>query len=130
MLLRTSTPLKTEQPSNPLQDKTRVTAPSPLDRLNRARLKPATAATDDVQNAETGGEAQELLMKVTQLTDGGLELTTAGHAASPEQKTKDDNAANRRMAREEENIIRHRHHDDPGYDEGDSERYDDGEHEL
>lgn len=130
VLLRTSTPLKTEQPSNPLQDKTRVTAPSPLDRLNRARLKPATAATDDVQNAETGGEAQELLMKVTQLTDGGLELTTAGHAASPEQKAKDDNAANRRMAREEENIIRHRHHDDPGYDEGDFERYDDGEHEL
>ncbi|WOZ79960.1 type IV conjugative transfer system coupling protein TraD [Kosakonia sacchari] len=101
-----------------------------LDLLNRARLKPATAATDDVQNAETGGEAQELLMKVTQLTDGGLELTTAGHAASPEQKAKDDNAANRRMAREEENIIRHRHHNDPGYDEGDFERYDDGEHEL
>ncbi|AGN88312.1 type IV conjugative transfer system coupling protein TraD [Enterobacter sp. R4-368] len=101
-----------------------------LDLLNRARLKPATAATDDVQNAESGGEAQELLMKVTQLTDGGLELTTAGHAASPEQKAKDDNAANRRMAREEENIIRHRHHNDPGYDEGDFERYDDGEHEL
>lgn len=69
-------------------------------------------------------------MKVTQLADGGLELTTAGHAVSPEQKGKDDNAANRQMARNEENIIRHRHHDDPGYDEADFERYDEGEHEL
>jgi len=101
-----------------------------LDLLNRARLKPATATTEDAQNAEAGGEAQELAMNVTQLADGGLELTTAGHAPSPEQKAKDDNAANRRMAREEENIIRHRHHDDPGYDQADFERYDDGEPEL
>lgn len=101
-----------------------------LDLLNRARLRPSAAVTEDAQNTESGGEAQELQMKVTQLADGGLELTTAGHAVSPEQKGKDDNAANRQMARNEENIIRHRHHDDPGYDEADFERYDEGEHEL
>ncbi|VVT48798.1 hypothetical protein UYSO10_2509 [Kosakonia radicincitans] len=108
-----------------------TTAPAgALDLLNRARLKPSAAGAEDAQNAESGGEAQELAMNVTQLADGGLELTTAGHAASPEQKAKDDNAANRRMAQEEENIIRHRHHDDPGYDQDDFERYDDGEPEL
>ncbi|MDD7997508.1 type IV conjugative transfer system coupling protein TraD [Kosakonia radicincitans] len=107
-----------------------TTAPAgALDLLNRARLKPSAAGAEDAQNAESGGEAQELAMNVTQLADGGLELTTAGHAASPEQKAKDDNAANRRMAQEEENIIRHRHHDDPGYDQDDFERYDDGEPE-
>lgn len=128
--LRTSTSLKTEQPATPLKEMTSATTASPLDRLNRARLRPSAAGTEDAQNAESGGEAQELQMKVTQLADGSLELTTAGHAVSPEQKGKDDNAANRQMARNEENIIRHRHHDDPGYDEADFERYDDGEHEL
>ncbi|HHT3529911.1 TPA: type IV conjugative transfer system coupling protein TraD [Enterobacter asburiae] len=128
--LRTSTSLKTEQPATPLKEMTSATAASPLDRLNRARLRPSAAGTEDAQNAESGGEAQELQMKVTQLADGGLELTTAGHAVSPEQKGKDDNAANRQMAQDEENIIRHRHHDDPGYDEADFERYDEGEHEL
>ncbi|NUL39704.1 type IV conjugative transfer system coupling protein TraD [Kosakonia sacchari] len=128
--LRTSTSLKTEQPATPLKEMTSATAASPLDRLNRARLRPSAAGTEDAQNAESGGEAQELQMKVTQQADGGLELTTAGHAVSPEQKGKDDNAANRQMAQDEENIIRHRHHDDPGYDEADFERYDEGEHEL
>ncbi|QOV66460.1 type IV conjugative transfer system coupling protein TraD [Kosakonia pseudosacchari] len=101
-----------------------------LDLLNRARLRPSATGTEDAQNAESGGEVQEFQMKVTQLADGGLELTTAGHNSSPEQKARDDNAANRRMARDEENIIRHRQNDDPGYDEADFERYDDGEHEL
>jgi hypothetical protein len=69
-------------------------------------------------------------MQVTELAEGGLQVTTAGKIPSA-QETPDARKTNRRMADEEENILRHRHKDDPGYSEMDMDRYeDDGEHEL
>lgn len=100
-----------------------------FDRLNRLRQKPATNTNAGTDETEAGGEAQELEMSIQELTDGGLEITTAGK--QPESKEgRDDLTANRLMAEEEKNILRHRHNDDPGYSTDDLERYEDGEHEL
>lgn len=107
------------------------TAPvnSPLNRLNRLRKQTPVAQSTDSEGAESGGETQELEMSVKELADGGLQVITAGK--QPElPEGRDDMKANRRMADDEENILRHRHTDDPGYSAEDLERYEDGEHEL
>lgn len=101
-----------------------------LDLLNRARLKPATGATEEAQGTESGGEAQELNMKIVQLADGGLEMTTAGQAVKSSPDKQEPHSASRRMEREEENILIHRHLEDPGFDESDLSRDFDGEHDL
>ncbi|RWT53863.1 hypothetical protein DN588_22520 [Enterobacter cloacae] len=48
--------------------------------------------------------------------DGGLSLTTAGKSVTP-QTPDEAHRTSRQLAKEEENILIHRHADDPGYDE-------------
>lgn len=127
-------PLQTPQPSPaspPLPSKENMEgAFNPLDRLNRLRQQPPSGQNTGTEETESGGETQELKMQVTELADGGLQVTTAGKTPSA-QENPDGRKTNRRMADEEENILRHRHKDDPGYSEMDMDRYeDDGEHEL
>jgi hypothetical protein len=62
-------------------------------------------------------------MKVTALPDGGLSLTTAGKSVTP-QTPDEAHSTHRQLAQEEENILLHRHADDPGYDENDHHYYD------
>lgn len=127
-------PLQTPQPSPaspPLPSKENMEgAFNPLDRLNRLRQQSPSGQNTGTEETESGGETQELKMQVTELADGGLQVTTAGKTPSS-QENPDGRKTNRRMADEEENILRHRHKDDPGYSEMDMDRYeDDGEHEL
>lgn len=95
---------------------------SPLSMLHRARQRPASSESDP-QTEENGGESMNLDMKVTALPDGGLSVTTAGKPVTP--KTPDEaHGTHRQLAQEEENILIHRHADDPGYDENDHYYYD------
>ena len=95
---------------------------SPLSMLHRARQRPASSESDP-QTEENGGESMNLDMKVTALPDGGLSVTTAGKPVTP--KTPDEaHGTHRQLAQEEENILLHRHADDPGYDENDHYYYD------
>lgn len=95
--------------------------------LHRARQRPATSEGDQ-QTEESGGESMNLDMKVTALPDGGLSLTTAGKSVTP-QTPDEAHRTSRQLAQEEENILIHRHADDPGYDENDHHYYD-REHDL
>lgn len=119
--------------ATPLPEVTEATKPqpapahSPLNRLNRLRQQ--ANENDGTEETDSGGETQELEMSVQERADGGLHITTAGKQPA-QQDDRDDLKANRRMADEEENILRHRHNDDPGYSAEDLERYEDGEHEL
>ncbi|MDU4232004.1 MAG: type IV conjugative transfer system coupling protein TraD, partial [Klebsiella grimontii] len=95
---------------------------SPLSMLHRARQRPASSESDP-QTEENGGESMNLDMKVTALPDGGLSVTTVGKPVTP--KTPDEaHGTHRQLAQEEENILLHRHADDPGYDENDHYYYD------
>ncbi len=103
---------------------------NPFDRLNRLRQQLPAAQNDGADDTESGGEAQELSMEITELAEGGLQINTAGKNPT-QQESHDAPKANRRMADEEENILRHRDQSDPGFSELDMERYEDeGEHEL
>ena len=95
---------------------------SPLSMLQRARQRPASSESDP-QTEENGGESMNLDMKVTALPDGGLSLTTAGKSVTP-QTPDEAHSTHRQLAQEEENILLHRHADDPGYDENDHHYYD------
>lgn len=101
---------------------------SPLSMLHRARQRPATSESDQQTEDNGGGESMNLEMKVTELPDGGLSVTTAG---KPVTTDKPDEAyrTNRQLAQEEENILLHRDADDPGYDENDQHYYD-REHDI
>lgn len=131
----TARPIPEPLPSNALNVLARATgrerdAGTPpggaLDLLNRARRKPA--ATDG-NSEESGGEAQELRMQVTQLENGGLELKTAGQPGTASGHHNEDGNTRQRMEREEEYILVNRHPEDPGFDEADFERDYDGEPE-
>ncbi|HCM9227730.1 type IV conjugative transfer system coupling protein TraD [Enterobacter bugandensis] len=100
---------------------------SPLSMLQRARQRPASSESDP-QTEENGGESMNLDMKVTALPDGGLSLTTAGKSVTP-QSPDEPHSTHRQLAQEEENILLHRHADDPGYDENDRHYYE-REHDL
>jgi hypothetical protein len=100
---------------------------SPLSMLQRARQRPASSESDS-QTEENGGESVNLDMKVTALPDGGLSLTTAGKTVTP-QTPDEAHSTHRQLAQEEENILIHRHADDPGYDENDHHYYE-REHDL
>lgn len=102
-------------------------ATSSLSLLQQARRRPA-AASEDTQAEESAGESLSLEMQVTESADGGLTVTTAG--AKPVTETPEEtHSVNRRLAREEENILRHRDPDDPGYSDYD-QHYEDREPEL
>ena len=102
-------------------------ATSSLSLLQQARRRPA-AASEDTQAEESAGESLSLEMQVTESADGGLTVTTAGAKPVPETP-EETHHVNRRLAREEENILRHRDPDDPGYSDYD-QHYEDREHEL
>lgn len=97
-----------------------------LDRLKKFRRRVQTEGSDETETATDGGESLNLEMDVAELADGGLQLTTAG-AQTPDDNISEHHRASRRMAQEEENILRHREHDDPGYDADYARHYDDGE---
>lgn len=102
-------------------------ATSSLSLLQQARRRPA-AASEDAQAEESAGESLSLEMQVTESADGGLTVTTAGAKPVPETP-EETHSVNRRLAREEENILRHRDPDDLGYSDYD-QHYEDREHEL
>lgn len=102
-----------------------VSAPagSALEMLNRRKQQSTNPAAADEGD---GGETVNLDMKVTTLPDGELQLTTAGIAEDLKDELHSNayHKATRSMAREEENILHHRHPEDPGYDDHDFEYYD------
>ncbi|EGB6316733.1 type IV conjugative transfer system coupling protein TraD [Salmonella enterica] len=101
---------------------------SALSMLQKARLRPATTGTDQQGEGDAAGESLNLDVRVAQQGDGGLTVTTAGKK-TPQDVSQEAQQANRRLAQDEENILRHRHPHDPGYDEND-QHYDDREPDL
>lgn len=97
--------------------------------LRKFRQQTAAATSDEGEDTVTGGgETLNLDMHINALSDGGLELSTAGsHERSDDHPA--DHRASRNLAQDEENILMHRHPDDPGYSEYDL-NYDDGERDL
>ena len=95
------------------------------------KFRQQTAATTSDEGEDTvseGGESLNLDMHITALADGGLELSSAGsHERSDDHPA--DHSASRSLAQDEENILLHRHPEDPGYSEYDL-NYDDGERDL
>ncbi|EGN2451086.1 type IV conjugative transfer system coupling protein TraD [Salmonella enterica] len=96
--------------------------------LQKARLRPATTGTDQQGEGDAAGESLNLDVRVAQQGDGGLTVTTTGKKTPPDV-SQEAQQANRRLAQDEENILRHRHPHDPGYDEND-QHYDDREPDL
>ncbi|WP_110915508.1 type IV conjugative transfer system coupling protein TraD [Enterobacter roggenkampii] len=129
-------PLKPEIPAalQKIRSRTQLDAPSEpaaagaLGMLKRRLNTGATSGGEEDQASENTGESMNLDMKVTALPDGGLSLTTAGKSVTP-QTPDEAHRTSRQLAKEEENILIHRHADDPGYDENDHHYYD-REHDL
>lgn len=129
-------PLKPEIPAalQKIRSRTQLNAPSEpaavgaLGMLKRRLNTGATSGGEEDQASENAGESMNLDMKVTALPDGGLSLTTAGKSVTP-QTPDEAHRTSRQLAKEEENILIHRHADDPGYDENDHHYYD-REHDL
>ena len=96
---------------------------SGLSMLHRARQRPAVTGAGPQEDGGAGGESMNLDMQVTVLPDGALTVTTAGKPVSPDRPD-EEHRTNRLLARDEENILRHRDADDPGYDENDHHYYD------
>lgn len=96
--------------------------------LNRRKQQSASASPEEDGSGE--GETMDLDMKVTTWEDGEWLLTTAGapEHRDDEMQGNDSHRATRHMAREEENILHHRHPDDPGYHDYDFD-HNDGEPE-
>lgn len=100
--------------------------PAAAGALGMLKRRLSTGATSDGgedQASENAGESMNLDMKVTALPDGALSLTTAGKSVTP-QTPDEAHSTHRKLAQEEENILLHRHADDPGYDENDHYYYD------
>lgn len=128
VLVRTTPPVVSSTPGNvhaaPGKGK------DALEVLNRRLRQPAAVATSDEgeDTVSEGGESLNLDMHINALPDGGLELSTTGsHERSNDHPA--DHRASRSLAQDEENILLHRHPDDPGYSEYDL-NYDDGERDL
>lgn len=114
-----------------LRNRTPPVEPAPtgaLDRLQRRLLTGANNVTGADADSEAGGESMNLEMHVSERADGGLSITTAGHPPEPEHAA-ETHRVNRQLAQEEENILRHREPDDPGYSDYD-QHYDDREPDL
>ncbi|WP_286881674.1 hypothetical protein, partial [Sphingomonas sp.] len=102
---------------------------SALDMLARRAGKPATDSDTDAADSAAQGEAPELHMQMEKDDAGTLTVRSAGYHKAEPERTEDDDAgcyseANRSMADEEKNILRHRddyeayqemqEHPDPG----------------
>jgi type IV conjugative transfer system coupling protein TraD len=99
-----------------------------LDMLQRRLTTGAGSANATEDDTQAGGESMNLDMHVTERADGGLAVTTAGKTA-PDERPEEDHKVNRRLAQDEENILRHRDPEDPGYSDYD-QHYEDREPEL
>ncbi|ELU5570848.1 type IV conjugative transfer system coupling protein TraD [Escherichia coli] len=99
---------------------------SALGILQRARQRPPAAST--AAQEEDGGETLSLDMDITESPDGGRIVTTAG-ARQTTESPDETNQTSRRLARDEENILRHRDPQDPGYSDYDL-NYDEREYDL
>ncbi|MBF4180629.1 type IV conjugative transfer system coupling protein TraD [Lelliottia nimipressuralis] len=99
-----------------------------LDMLQRRLTTGAGSANATEDDTQAGGESMNLDMHVTERADGGLAVTTAGKTA-PDERPAEDHKVNRRLAQDEENILRHRDPEDPGYSDYD-QHYEDREPEL
>lgn len=114
-----------------LRNRALPSEPSPsgaLDMLQRRLISGANNANEADPDTEAGGESMNLDMDLSERGDGGLIVTTAGQSATPESPT-DLHRVNRQLAQDEENILRHRDPDDPGYSDYDHD-YHDREPEL
>lgn len=114
-----------------LRNRTVSPEPAPtsaLGMLQKARQRPVTTESDQQGDDNAGGESMNLEMHVSERADGGLSLTTAGQSITPESPT-ETHRVSRQLAQEEENILRHREPDDPGYSDYD-QQYDDREPDL
>lgn len=99
-----------------------------LSMLQKARQRNVAATDTPPEDGGEGGESLNLDMHIAEHGDGGLTVTSRGKPAVPDEPA----AAGRtgqRLAQEEENILRHREQDDPGYSEND-DFYHDREPEL
>lgn len=103
-------------------------ATSALGMLQKARQRPVTTESDQQGDDNAGGESMNLEMQVSERADGGLSLTTAGQSITSENPT-ETRRVSRQLAQEEDNILRHREPDDPGYSDYD-QHYDDREPDL
>lgn len=86
---------------------------SALDMLARRAGKPATDSDADAADSAAQGEAPELHMQMEKDDAGTLTVRSAGYHKAEPERTEDDDAgcyseANRSMADEEKNILRHR----------------------
>ncbi|EGT5691856.1 type IV conjugative transfer system coupling protein TraD, partial [Cronobacter dublinensis subsp. dublinensis] len=116
--------------SRPLPAASRgVVTGSALEMLQR-RVRQSDNQNSEEDAPQEGGETMNLDMTVTQLPDGGLQLTTTGNTPD-EHSVPVNGRAGHRMAQEEENILRHREQGDPGpWDAYDHDfEHDDGEYE-
>ncbi|EOC1314852.1 type IV conjugative transfer system coupling protein TraD [Cronobacter turicensis] len=106
-----------------------VVSGSALEMLQR-RVRQSDNQNSEEEAPQEGGETMNLDMAVTQLPDGGLQLTTTGNTPD-EHSVPENGRAAHRMAQEEENILRHREQGDPGpWDAYDHNfEHDDGEYE-
>ncbi len=114
-----------------LRNRTVSPEPAPtsaLGMLQKARQRPVTTESDQQGDENAGGESMNLEMHVSERADGGLSITTAGHPSDPEHAA-ETHRVSRQLAQEEENILRHREPDDPGYSDYD-QHYDDREPDL
>ncbi|NTZ41421.1 type IV conjugative transfer system coupling protein TraD [Enterobacter sp. JMULE2] len=99
-----------------------------LDMLQRRLTTGTGSANETEDDTQAGGESMNLDMHVSERADGGLAVTTAGKSVTHEGPA-EDHKVNRRLAQDEENILRHRDPEDPGYSDYD-QHYEDREPEL
>lgn len=115
-LQKIRTRMQTDEPSD-------ISHSNALGMLQRRLNQESNGAEEGSTASETGGESMNLDMQVTVRPDGELTVTTAGKPVSPDRPD-EEHRTNRLLARDEENILRHRDADDPGYDENDHHYYD------
>ena len=115
-LQKIRTRIQTDEPSE-------ISQSNALGMLQRRLNQESNGAEESSTASETGGESMNLDMQVTVRQDGELTVTTAGKPVSPDRPD-EEHRTNRLLARDEENILRHRDADDPGYDENDHHYYD------
>ncbi|MDW2744996.1 MULTISPECIES: type IV conjugative transfer system coupling protein TraD [Atlantibacter] len=114
-----------------LRNRTPPTEAAPsgaLNMLQRRLLAGSASTAESEQESDGGGEAMSLDMQLTESPEGGLTVTTAGTRQVPENP-EGSHQVSRRLARDEENILRHRDPEDPGYSDYD-QHYEDREPEL
>lgn len=85
---------------------------SALDMLQKARQRPNASGNDQQGNESAAGETLNLDARITPNSDGGIMVTTSGKTARTDTSP-ETHQTNKRLAQDEENILLHRHSDDP-----------------